>query len=748
MKKLFIQCVVLVMCICIFAPIFVFAQAKQVTPRTWKNKDGETVQAYEVIYKTGGSALIYKSPSDKEWTVDAYILGKKENLESTSSYTEGIQIGAEYMDEISGTKDQITDGGSLLPDPVGALKNDIKAGLDSTAEKILSGVKEFILNVLWTISKLIAWVTGLVGKLFDMIIIQLTPTSKEVWEIKIQDSILAAWKIIRDVASIIIIFSLLYLGIKTILDGQGFADKKTLISIIVAAILLNFSLLFTRDIAFHISNKIGYEILQTAILSSQSGDNSFSGAMLGMIGPQRLFSENGGLENFNAQSMSGDTWTQIGMFAMQTVILSFVLLVAVFIFVALIITLIIRFIVFVILMITAPLGIIAFTIPWLKHHGQTWWSELKKQTIFFPAFVFIMYIIFLIIGTIGGPAVLDLAVNDSVVQSAAAFFLNFALIIGFLIVLLIAPFKLSEGGSSLVNKATNWSNKKIRSYAGNAAFGTSAMLGRNTVGRLGAYALSSDKLKSAAQNAKGFKGTAARALLRGSDKAQNASFDARATKAGGKLAATYGLGTASKGWKGTIDEKKKAYKEQMEKEKKLYGFGEMNDAQKAEHTNKLNTARADRDNLAKEVEDERKKLAQTRKNNPSDTAAINLISESLAKKEKELGKFETEVGKLMQAGDSSYIKYLKDQRHRGLNVYKRMSRTQKLALEALEKDMNKEWQAAGKAKPVKQNKPTTPTQATTVTISGSSSTPPPISSTSSTSSGSSSSSTSSGSSTH
>jgi hypothetical protein len=687
MKKLFIQCVFVVMCFSFFVSVTpVFAQ--NTAPQT------TTPQA--------------NTASPSLW-------------DRFNGFVQGGLVGGLPGAFVGGATGQGVIGGAV----------------QSYAEdKIGVVVKEFILNVIWTQARFTAWVTGVVGGLFDDMILTLTPDSNDTWKIDINTSIEAGWRILRDIASIVLIFSLLYLGIKTILDGQGFADKKTLISIIVAAILLNFSLIFTKDIAFHVSNRIGQEVLRTAILNNTDSNNtqkSFSEAMLSMIGPQQLFNANGGIENFQASSRSGGSWEQIGMFALQSVILSFVLLITVVIFLGLILMLLIRFIVFVMLMITAPLGIIAFTIPALKQHGETWWAELKKQTIYFPAFVFTMYIIFLLISTLGsGDNTFNIAATDGAVASAVAFFLNFLLIIGFLVVLLIAPSKLSAGGSSLVNSATNWTKKKATSWAGRAAggatFGAAAALGRNTVGRGATKILSSDKIKTAAQEAKGFKGTAARALLRRADKAQDYSFDARSTKMGGEFAKKYGLGEASKGWKGSIEAKKKAYKEKMDKEKKLYGFGEMDDAQKREHTNKLNTARADRDNKAKDVQDEIKKLENARKNNPTDTATINAISESLTAKQKELEKFETEVGKLMQAGDSTYITYLKKQRHRGLNVYRRMSRTQKAALEALEKDMNKEWKEKGKAKQPKQPKSqnTSPSSGSPGTPSGgSNSTPPP-----------------------
>src|SRR3989344_1416303 len=54
-----------------------------------------------------------------------------------------------------------------------------------------------------------------------------------------------AWSVIRDLANMSFIFVLLYAAIKTIL-GTGSDTKNLIVKIIVVAILINFSLFFTK----------------------------------------------------------------------------------------------------------------------------------------------------------------------------------------------------------------------------------------------------------------------------------------------------------------------------------------------------------------------------------------------------------------------------------------------------------------------------------------------------------------------
>lgn len=631
MKKLFIQLVCVVMLFSVFAPVFANTE---LVPMGAQTQNSNLEMAPVGVY----------SAQDKPWYEDTADVWWNSTWGSFGQYGYGTR----------GVK--AVTGQNVSIDPLGAAQ---KAVFEPIVEGVSKLAKHAIYAFTWGIAKVASWITWVIGQIFDILLIRLTPTNENDGTLRaINSSIESSWKIIRDVASIIIIFSLLYLGIKTILDGNGFADKKTLVSIIVAAILLNFSLLLVRDVAFFVSNRVGNEILKTAVLSNTDGGGSFSAAMLNMVGPQSLFKmniKNVSIDSAEAAQFAGQEWDVVFMFVAQVGILNFVLFIAVLIYAGLIILLLIRFIIFVILMITAPLGIIAFTIPWIKSHGKMWWEELKKQTIFFPAFVFTMYIVFLIIGTLGSGANLgQISLNSDVstgnvvtdflngtINGAVGFFLNFALIIGFMIVLLIVPGKLSKGGASVMGKTTKWANGKIRSYAAGATFGGAAMIGRNTVGRIASRTLSSDKLRSDSQKTGGIfskegrQGMVARALLNRADKAQDYSFDARSTKFGGEMAKKYGLGTAQSGWKTTVENKTKAYKTKMDKEKKLYGFGE--DLPNAGKSRAEIKNMAVKDVLQKSIEADRREVTRLQTStNPRDEKKAEKLADTIAKKEAKL----------------------------------------------------------------------------------------------------------------
>ena len=69
------------------------------------------------------------------------------------------------------------------------------------------------------------------------------------------------WEIIRDLFNLAFIFGLIYLGFKTILRIDESQTRKTLGMIIIAALLINFSL-YTTKVVIDFSNLLAFEIYE------------------------------------------------------------------------------------------------------------------------------------------------------------------------------------------------------------------------------------------------------------------------------------------------------------------------------------------------------------------------------------------------------------------------------------------------------------------------------------------------------
>ena len=60
------------------------------------------------------------------------------------------------------------------------------------------------------------------------------------------DGVLIAWGVIRDIANIMLVFGFIFIGINTLLGNEKFGANKLLPQLLLAAVLLNFSLYVTQ----------------------------------------------------------------------------------------------------------------------------------------------------------------------------------------------------------------------------------------------------------------------------------------------------------------------------------------------------------------------------------------------------------------------------------------------------------------------------------------------------------------------
>src|SRR3989338_10302 len=147
-----------------------------------------------------------------------------------------------------------------------------------------------------------------------------------------------AWKTIRDVANMGFIFVLLYAAIQTIL-GIGSDTKKLIVNIIVVAILINFSLFFTK-VVIDASNILAITFYDAIAPEALRSDRSL-GLSGSLMEPLRIQS----LWKITTDTFNGKQLIIIGV--MGTI----VYLIAAFVFFAVAIMFVIRFVVLIFVMI-------------------------------------------------------------------------------------------------------------------------------------------------------------------------------------------------------------------------------------------------------------------------------------------------------------------------------------------------------------------------------------------------------------
>jgi hypothetical protein len=385
-------------------------------------------------------------------------------------------------------------------------------------------------------------------------------------------SISGAWATLRDIANMCFIFVLLYAAFKAMFDLSFGNFQTTVKNIIIVALLINFSLFFSK-VVIDASNIVAigfYRSITSSNVSlvddsggigSVANFRGISGGYMNMLGLQTLYSSN----ILNEDLGDPVQILIIGiMSAVFMLITSIILLISAIMFIA-------RFIILIFIMILSPVALIAFVIPGMRHHFDSWVDALKNQSFFAPLFFALTWVVFRLGTAFKGTIIQQSSDFTSTFTNPSAtvgLLINYILIIGMSIAALIFSKQMASKG--ITSKAFS----AITGGIGAGAIGGAAWTGRKFVGGNLDRASNSSWLRNAATDGKYGSKYIARAGLWTANKGGKASFDVRASTALGKVP---GLGDEMKilgkaGGKGGFAKENKDYMENKAKyAKDMYG---------------------------------------------------------------------------------------------------------------------------------------------------------------------------------
>ena len=380
-------------------------------------------------------------------------------------------------------------------------------------------VKDLFTSIAQLLMMLSSLVLVLCGKLFDWVItFTIIDMAKNIGSAGVGGAITGAWVTLRDVANMLFIFVLLYAAFKAMFDTNFGNFGKTVKDIIIVALLINFSLFFSK-VVIDASNIVSVGFYKSIASSGTTlGSSSFTGISAGymnMLGLQTFYSPKF-LEN---TELGGGTILTIGiMSSVFMLITAIILLMAGVMFVA-------RFIILIFLMILSPLALIAYIIPGQKGQFDKWKDSLIDQSFFAPLYFALTWVVFKlgfsllkILNDPGKPAVGQWSDITTKPDAVIPLIINYVLISGFSIAALIFA-------KTMASKTPGFNT--ITGGISTVAFGGTAWAGRKTIGQAGNYASQNANIQDAAKNKTGFIGAGARLALYASQKARSASFDVR-----------------------------------------------------------------------------------------------------------------------------------------------------------------------------------------------------------------------------
>lgn len=419
-----------------------------------------------------------------------------------------------------------------------------------------------ITPLLWAVLQVCGLVFMFAGILFELVISQTIVGMKG-----FVDGITAidlAWRTIRDVANILFVFVLLLVSINIILGswGSGPYNKSLIPKIIIAALLINFSLMLTK-VVIDVSNIIAFEFYETAKNIREPSVEFTLGELTISTGITSSIADRLGVINFMGKSAPKDPANAFPAFSLLFGIIT--VLVATFVFLVMSALLLVRFILFIFLMITSPIAFIGELLPQLSGHSKKWRQTLSAQATFAPIFFVLILIVVLIINdpafiafgkSVGAGVPIPAGANEQdAFKSLAGLAFQYTVVIGLLIAALVAA-----------KQTANIAGSAVAKWSGKAVLGGTAMLGRNTLGRLGNRVANSGITGYLASGESVFGKTGAslgKGLILGGDKLRTSSFDARGIK-------SVGADFGDVGVKGGLVGARKARKEKLEERGKTY----------------------------------------------------------------------------------------------------------------------------------------------------------------------------------
>lgn len=264
-------------------------------------------------------------------------------------------------------------------------------------------------GIIWIAS----WGLTLAGLLFNWVVTNTVLQFSSVVTANVVTAINTAWSAFRDISNIVIIGMFTFIAIATILGSVNYGAKKMISRVLIVAVLINFSLLFTK-IIIDVSNFTAIQFFAAAAntpncsqcstlnqqtsssvsTNSQSGASGattgIAGAFLYYAGAQSFGDTRTALSKIAADPQNGGWYTlTYGVFiGILELVAAVVLLYGTFLLIA-------RALLMIFLMVTSSIAFATYLLPsnWQGNFGwDAWWNALLKNAVFAPLLGILLWV--------------------------------------------------------------------------------------------------------------------------------------------------------------------------------------------------------------------------------------------------------------------------------------------------------------------------------------------------------------------
>jgi hypothetical protein len=187
-------------------------------------------------------------------------------------------------------------------------------------------------------------------------------------------AIYETWKVVRDIFNIAFILVLLFSAFATIFQVEKYNYKKILFTVVLMALLVNFSFPIARFI-IDVSNSLMYTLIKELKINPEGANAS--------VNIFARFSEYANAHKILGGDTSGDIPTLLA-----SIIFLFILMIT---FMVMAVLFLIRVIALAIIVIFSPIAFVGAILPGGLGSGK-WWDYLFKYSFFGPAMVFMIFV--------------------------------------------------------------------------------------------------------------------------------------------------------------------------------------------------------------------------------------------------------------------------------------------------------------------------------------------------------------------
>lgn len=431
----------------------------QTTNSTYKNKSGYTVNVQKTT-NSSGKTTVYEDYEDRNGNLNRRKKQYNSGEESTAKWKQTVGRNGDFSESASDSDSGKTDntgstsgGGDSTTGSGSDEENKTTTGNTKEVSNpcsMLSGmtwgdcINYTIANIFYgTIFRLSNYITMMAGSLFNASIgFSLTSESFPTDE---NSMIATGWTMTRDLINLFFIFILLYIAISTILQYGSFG-KDVIVKLIIAAVLINFSLMITK-VVIDSSHVLAWEFYKKIDVKNEKGAGdgekladikneveikgfkmkNLANVFLAGFNPQKLIIPSSDTDDtfgkvVNRVSSAGGgisaTWFQIILIMVLASVLN---ILAAFILFAGAIFFVARIIVLWFVLILSPLAFAGMITPKFQKYSGQWWNKLISQSFFAPAFLFLFYLVTELINSGFLKSVISAANNSA---SAKVLFIN------------------------------------------------------------------------------------------------------------------------------------------------------------------------------------------------------------------------------------------------------------------------------------------------------------------------------------